>query len=284
MKFKTNIKSFGKIFTLIFKNIFLNYRTYFYTFLLSAAVFSISFVVWFRNANQVIMPPFIIAIVTSCTFFSSAYIGIVVVDWKKRNYLTKLQMGSINKINLLISLFLINLFISFICILINIALYNIFNAVNLVTINHKVLKNLDGLIWFLYSTFTILLILFLTIVNLLLTSISKKVPLSIFFILLFLILSVGLSDAIVQPSVTSESKALIILGYFSPAKYFVWFIMLLTSYTLFDVYGITQIIPDYFYGQTSPFINIFQTLLPALAFLIVVAVVYKWVFKWGYKI
>ncbi|QGS52179.1 hypothetical protein [Spiroplasma tabanidicola] len=284
MKFKSEVSNFNKVFRLLAKGVFLNYKTYFYTYVISIATFILVFIVWFKNSANLPMPPFIVSIITSCVFFSSMYIGLVVIDWKKRNYLVKLKIGEVNRISFLLSVFFINLIISTTNIILNIITYNILVYSTTVVIHNEVLQNLKWYIWILYILCTFIFIMFLTAINLLLTSITKNVALSIFFVILFLIFSLSLSDSVVQPSMTSNFKVFRILGYLNPAKYFVWFTMLVTSYSIYDIYGLTQIIPDYFYGSPAPFWNIYQTLIPAIIFLGVSLCGYYFLFKWGYKL
>ncbi|AKU79928.1 hypothetical protein [Spiroplasma turonicum] len=280
---KNNFISFMILFNLVFKNIFLSLKTYIYCFVLSSFLF-ILFLFFNYNINyNLILPPLLMNLFCISIFCTSFYIGLVIIEWKKRMYLLKLKLGEINVYNFGVVLIILNSILFILSFLLNLLIFSILINYDILIIDSSILGNLNSFVFSIFFLNLILLIIFLTVIVLLISSIFTKSAFNIIFLIVFILMTVLFSDTLLDPNLFNQNMFYIIIGYLNPAKYFIWTGMLFTSYTFYDFYGITQIIEKYFQGSFSPFTNIYSTIIPSIAFIVLSIFLYIKFFKWGVK-
>ncbi|AOG60981.1 hypothetical protein SHELI_v1c10340 [Spiroplasma helicoides] len=277
----SKVNNYKHIFSLFFKNIFVNFKTYIFCWVIPAAIFIILTLLSFKNKSGVLLPPLIMNYLSISVYFSAFFVGILVIDWKKRNYLVKLRLGNLNTTNFLSILFLNNLIIVAGSFLINLGIYNIMVYSEWTRITYKLLQNINGPVWSLFFINMLFMLLFLTAGVMLLTSASKKAAINFLSIALFVVLLMMFSDSVIDPDIMNSNTFTYALGFLNPIKYFVWTGMLFTSYSFYDKMGISQIMP--LESPHIPFNNLLPTVLPSILFLVGMIILYNYLFKWGYK-
>lgn len=274
---------FSKLFALISKVIFTNSRTYIFVFLLGFLISALSAWLWNNYSYYQILPPILLNLLSISVFISSFYLGIVIIEWRKKNFLKRIKVIGINEYHIFFTIFLLNLIMVSLSVMLNIICYNVYSLISIFNFHLSLLANIRWFIWIFYIFAMIWLTFFLTVANLFIATFVSKFNLSFVIIAIFTIFLLMFSDVLIQPTVTNNNLIFIIVGYLCPTKYFIWFNMLITSYQFLDWLGISQIIQNYQQVSFIVFTSIWETLSGMLLFTILFAYLTKRFFNWGMK-
>lgn len=274
---------FSKLFTLISKVIFVNPRTYIFVFLLSFLISSLSSWLWNNYSYYQILPPILLNFLSISVFISSFYLGIFIIEWRKKNFLKRIKIIGINEYHFIITIFLLNLILVLLSISINIICYNIYSLISIFNFHLSLLSNIRWFIWIFYIFGIVLLTFFLTVINIFIATFFSKFNLSFVILTIVTIFLIMFADVLIQPTITNNNLIFIVIGYLCPSKYFIWFNMLITSYQFLDSLGISQIIQNYNEISFIVFTNIWQTLIGMLLFTLLFTYLLKKFFNWGMK-
>ncbi|WP_425379409.1 hypothetical protein [Spiroplasma endosymbiont of Stenodema calcarata] len=282
-KFKPLFLKLHKTNTLLFKTIFTNPRTYIFVFLFSACLSAICAWFWNTYSYYVVLPPILINFLSVSVFTSSFYLGIYLLEWRKKNFLKRIKQINLNEYNVIFVIFLLNLTLSLTSILLNMALYNLYALIPLFGFKLALLSNIRPFIWILYFVGIIMVIFFLTVLYVFLTTALSSRNLSFAILAIVTLFLIIFSDVVIHPTITNHNWVFIIIGYLCPGKYFIWFNMLITSYQFIDPLGISQIIEDYNTVSFISFTRIWQPIIGLIIFSGLFGYLAKHFFNWGMK-
>ncbi|WP_400255188.1 hypothetical protein [Spiroplasma endosymbiont of Cleonymus obscurus] len=280
---QSTVSKFSRLFSLISKVIFGNPRTYIFVFLLGFLISALSSWLWNNYSYYQILPPILLNFLSISVFISSFYLGIFMIEWRKKNFLKRIKIIGINEYYIILTIFLSNLIMVSLSVSINIICYNIYSLISIFNFHLNLLSNIRWFIWIFYIFVMILLTFFLTVANIFITTFFSKFNLSFVMLAIFTIFFIIFSDVLIQPTVTNNNLIFIVIGYLCPTKYFIWFNMLITSYQFLDSLGISQIIQNYNEISFVVFTSIWQTLIGILIFTMLFSYLSKRFFNWGMK-
>ncbi|WP_338963870.1 hypothetical protein [Spiroplasma endosymbiont of Sarcophaga carnaria] len=148
---------------LLFKTIFTNPHTYMFVFLFSVILSAICSWFWNTYSYYAVLPPVLISFLSVSVFTSSFYLGIYLLEWRKKNFLKRIKLINLTEYNVIFVIFLLNLTLSIMSILLNIALYNLYALIPIFGFRMALLSNIKPFIWVLYFFGIILFTFFLTV-------------------------------------------------------------------------------------------------------------------------
>ncbi|WP_368486982.1 hypothetical protein [Spiroplasma sp. DGKH1] len=280
---KPTFSKLNKTASLLFKVIFTNPRTYIFVFIFSGLLSILCSWLWNTYSFFVILPPILINFLSISVFVASFYLGLYLVEWRRKQFLKKIKLINLHQYHIIIVVFLLNVALTSISVLINIILYNIYSLIPIFNFHLPLLSNIRAFVWVLYIIGMIMLTFFLTLLYVwMATAISNRnwsfatLTIVTLFLLIF-------SDVILQPTITNKMWPFIILGYLCPTKYFIWFNMLFTSYQFLDPLGISQIIQDFNQVSFIVFNQVWEPFLGIVVFIGIFSYLAPKYFTWGMK-
>ncbi|AUB31243.1 hypothetical protein SFLOR_v1c01820 [Spiroplasma floricola 23-6] len=280
---KLRNKNWIKVFLLLFKNTLSSFKTYVYVYLFSSILCFLLIYIWLNYSLYILLPPQLISFLALPFIIAPLYVSLNLIEWKKRNYLIKINFGLITKINLLISLILISLILATSSFIINLFLNWILTISHVFQYNYVLLGNIEAIIWLFVILNLIFETIFISCLFFALTSMTSKTVINILIILSLFIFMITTSGLIIPPHSLSGNVVYESLGYINPFKYFNWTNLLFSSYQFVDKYGITQILPDYKEGDWISFKGIYITIPFEIVFVVSAFYFYKYYFRIGVK-
>ncbi len=162
-EFKLLFSKLNKTNNLLFKAIFTNPCTYMFVFLFSVILSAICSWFWNTYSYYAVLPPVLIIFLSVSVFTSSFYLGAYLLEWRKKNFLKRIKLINLTEYNVIFVIFLLNLTLSTISILLNIALYNLYALIPIFGFRIALLSNIRPFIWILYFIGIVLFTFFLTV-------------------------------------------------------------------------------------------------------------------------
>ncbi len=216
--------------------------------------------IWTVAIDANIYPPMLINFlalnIVLCAFFTIP----ILLNWKNSIILKRIKINGVSKFHFILVLYLIFIPLFMISVLFNMLIFFILTKLGI----HVLQSFLSPIIDFVnvslgnFTAYTLIISFFILVMfamflfSILLIVIFKMnknsyIRLTLFGFLLFTLI---FSDIIVNSQMSSQWEWMVIIGYFSPGRYFMWFALFINSYANIDPLGMTQII-DYVSGQAS---------------------------------
>ncbi|PPE05981.1 hypothetical protein [Williamsoniiplasma lucivorax] len=254
------LDSFRKTFKLFFTLMVKNPKTYILYLIFPLFPLLLILFIWTIAISANIYPPMLINFLGVNLIFSNFFVIQTLINWKNSIILKRIKMNGVSKYNFILILYLIFIPLFMLSVVINMLFFVIiaksipfseqmFMAATIAFLNLALDNFTPYTFIFSFLILTLFAIFLFSMILIVVFKVRKNgyVRVILFSFLLFTLL---FSDIIINSQMSSQWEWMIIIGYFSPGRYFMWVLLFINSYANIDPLGVTQII-DYVFGYLS---------------------------------